>query len=144
MEKNNVGNLTRLLFKNRTETDLRELLISRIDIHLPSGLKVTDKILQSQCLLMIPKEMAGITDAQLWNIGYRIDSPVHKISKSLLNKGLLQARNSAYKPAYKQNRKNAPNEAQKQLDHASPATTANMYADISFEDMQNGVNGLYQ
>jgi hypothetical protein len=41
------------------------LLISRIDIHLPSGLKVTDKILQSQCLLMIPKEMAGITDAQL-------------------------------------------------------------------------------
>ena len=32
---------------------------------------------------------------------------------------------------------------QKQLGHASPATTANMYADISFEDMQNGVNGLY-
>ena len=30
-----------------------------------------------------------------------------------------------------------------QLGHASPATTANMYADISFEDMQNGVNGLY-
>ena len=28
---------------------------------------------------------------------------------------------------------------QKQLGHASPATTANMYADISFEDMQNGV-----
>ena len=33
---------------------------------------------------------------------------------------------------------------QKQLGHASPATTANMYADISFEDMQNGVNGLYE
>ncbi|MHC4540370.1 MAG: tyrosine-type recombinase/integrase [Planctomycetota bacterium] len=33
---------------------------------------------------------------------------------------------------------------QKQLGHASPATTANMYADISFEDMQNGVTGLYQ
>jgi integrase len=33
---------------------------------------------------------------------------------------------------------------QKQLGHASPATTANMYADISFEDMQNGLNGLYQ
>jgi integrase len=33
---------------------------------------------------------------------------------------------------------------QKQLSHASPATTANMYADISFEDMQNGVTGLYQ
>ena len=32
---------------------------------------------------------------------------------------------------------------QKQLGHASPATTANMYADISFEDMQNGVAGLY-
>ncbi len=32
---------------------------------------------------------------------------------------------------------------QKQLGHASPATTANMYADISFEDMQNGVTGLY-
>lgn len=32
---------------------------------------------------------------------------------------------------------------QKQLGHASPATTANMYADISFEDMQSGVNGLY-
>jgi len=34
--------------------------------------------------------------------------------------------------------------AQHQLAHASPATTANMYADISFEDMQNGLNGLYQ
>ena len=32
---------------------------------------------------------------------------------------------------------------QKQLGHASPATTANMYADVSFEDMQNGVTGLY-
>jgi hypothetical protein len=28
--------------------------------------------------------------------------------------------------------------------HASPATTANMYADISFEDMQSGINGLYE
>lgn len=35
-------------------------------------------------------------------------------------------------------------QVQKQLGHASPATTANMYADISFEDMQAGVNGLYQ
>ena len=34
-------------------------------------------------------------------------------------------------------------QVQKQLGHASPATTANMYADISFEDMQAGVNGLY-
>jgi len=34
-------------------------------------------------------------------------------------------------------------QVQKQLGHSSPATTANMYADISFEDMQNGVNGLY-
>jgi integrase len=33
---------------------------------------------------------------------------------------------------------------QKQLGHASPATTANMYADISFEDMQEGLNGLYE
>ena len=32
---------------------------------------------------------------------------------------------------------------QKQLGHSSPATTANMYADISFEDMQDGLNGLY-
>ena len=35
-------------------------------------------------------------------------------------------------------------QVQKQLGHASPATTANMYADISFADMQNGVTGLYQ
>ena len=35
-------------------------------------------------------------------------------------------------------------QVQKQLGHASPATTANMYADVSFEDMQNGVTGLYQ
>ena len=35
-------------------------------------------------------------------------------------------------------------QVQKQLGHASPATTANMYADISFEDMQEGVTGLYQ
>lgn len=34
-------------------------------------------------------------------------------------------------------------QVQKQLGHASPATTANMYADISFEDMQAGVEGLY-
>jgi hypothetical protein len=34
-------------------------------------------------------------------------------------------------------------QVQKQLGPASPATTANMYADISFEDMQEGVNGLY-
>jgi len=35
-------------------------------------------------------------------------------------------------------------QVQKQLGHASPATTANMYADVSFEDMQDGLNGLYQ
>jgi integrase/recombinase XerD len=35
-------------------------------------------------------------------------------------------------------------QVQKQLGHASPATTANMYADISFEDMQTGLNGLYE
>ncbi len=35
-------------------------------------------------------------------------------------------------------------QVQKQLGHASPATTANMYADITFEDMQDGLNGLYQ
>ena len=35
-------------------------------------------------------------------------------------------------------------QVQKQLGHASPGTTANMYADISFEDMQNCVTGLYQ
>jgi integrase len=32
---------------------------------------------------------------------------------------------------------------QKQLGHASPTTTANMYADIPFEEMQAGVQGLY-
>ena len=32
---------------------------------------------------------------------------------------------------------------QKQLGHADPKVTAAMYADISFEDMQDGVNGLY-
>jgi hypothetical protein len=26
---------------------------------------------------------------------------------------------------------------------ASPATTANMYADISFDDMRNGIDGPY-
>ena len=34
-------------------------------------------------------------------------------------------------------------QVQKQLGHANPATTANMYADISFEDMKAGVTGLY-
>lgn len=34
-------------------------------------------------------------------------------------------------------------QVQKQLGHTSPVTTANMYADISFEDMQNGVTGIY-
>jgi len=32
---------------------------------------------------------------------------------------------------------------QKQLGHASPATTANLYADVRFEDMQEGLTGLY-
>ena len=32
---------------------------------------------------------------------------------------------------------------QKQLGHSDPSTTANMYADVSFEDMQNGMSGVY-
>ena len=35
-------------------------------------------------------------------------------------------------------------QVQKQLGHASPVITANLYADVSFEDMQDGVNGLYE
>ena len=35
-------------------------------------------------------------------------------------------------------------QVQKQLGHSSPATTANMYADVTFEDMQDGLNGLYE
>ena len=35
-------------------------------------------------------------------------------------------------------------QVQKQLGHASPATTANMYADVSFDEMQNGMAGLYE
>lgn len=34
-------------------------------------------------------------------------------------------------------------QVQKQLGHTSPVTTANMYADVSDEDMQNGVTGLW-
>jgi hypothetical protein len=34
-------------------------------------------------------------------------------------------------------------QVQKQRGYAAPATTASMYADISFEDMQEGGNGLY-
>jgi len=34
-------------------------------------------------------------------------------------------------------------QVQKQLGHTSPVTTANMYADVSFSDMQEGVTGLY-
>ena len=33
---------------------------------------------------------------------------------------------------------------QKQLGHKSPTTTANMYADVSFEDMAKAVSGLYK
>ena len=32
---------------------------------------------------------------------------------------------------------------QKQLGHSSPTTTANMYADVTFADMQDAVDGLY-
>ena len=32
---------------------------------------------------------------------------------------------------------------QKQLGHRNPVTTANMYADVTFEDMRDGVDGLY-
>lgn len=34
-------------------------------------------------------------------------------------------------------------QVQIQLGHASPTTTANMYCDVSFTDMQEGVTGLY-
>ena len=34
-------------------------------------------------------------------------------------------------------------QVQKQLGHTDPATTANMYADVSFEEMQEGVTELY-
>jgi site-specific recombinase XerD len=34
-------------------------------------------------------------------------------------------------------------QVQKQLGHSSPATTANLYADVPFEDMQAGLSGLY-
>ena len=34
-------------------------------------------------------------------------------------------------------------QVQKQLGHQSPVTTANMYADVAFEDMQEGLNGVY-
>jgi hypothetical protein len=45
-------------------------------------------------------------------VKHRIDSPLHQNAKPLLNKDLSQAGNSAYKPAYKQNRKITLNEAQ--------------------------------
>ena len=32
---------------------------------------------------------------------------------------------------------------QKQFGYASPVVTENMYADVSFEDMENGLDGLY-
>ena len=35
-------------------------------------------------------------------------------------------------------------QVQKQLGHSSPAVTANIYADVSFDEMREGVNGLYQ
>ncbi len=69
---------------------------------------------------------------------------MHENAKSILNKNLLKAGNGAYKSAYKQNRKITPNEGQKRFGQASSATMAKMYADISFEDMQNGLNGLYR
>ena len=34
-------------------------------------------------------------------------------------------------------------QVQKQLGHASPTTTANLYADVSFDDMKAGVTDLY-
>ena len=34
-------------------------------------------------------------------------------------------------------------QVQKQLGHSSPTVTANMYADVSFADMKEGVEGLY-
>ncbi len=35
-------------------------------------------------------------------------------------------------------------QVQKQLGHTDPATTANMYADVSFREMQAGLTGLYE
>ena len=34
-------------------------------------------------------------------------------------------------------------QVQKQLGHNSPVTTALMYADVSFDDMKEGLTGLY-
>jgi integrase/recombinase XerD len=35
-------------------------------------------------------------------------------------------------------------QVQKQLGHSSPTITAAMYADVTFEDMQDGLSGLYE
>lgn len=34
-------------------------------------------------------------------------------------------------------------QVQKQLGHSSPTIAAAMYADVTFEDMQDGLSGLY-
>ena len=34
-------------------------------------------------------------------------------------------------------------QVQKQLGHVSPVTTANMYADVTFDDMQAGIDGIF-
>ena len=34
-------------------------------------------------------------------------------------------------------------QVQQQLGHSSPTITAAMYADVTFEDMQDGLSGLY-
>ena len=57
--------------------------------------------------------------------GFSIHSARHTLAVHLLKKtGNLRA-------------------VQKQLGHSSPTTTANMYADVSFEDMKAGLAGLY-
>ena len=62
--------------------------------------------------------------------GLRSDLSIHGCRHTLAVKALKKTGNLRF--------------VQKLLGHASPTTTANMYADISFADMQEGLNGRYE
>ena len=66
----------------------------------------------------------------IWDAGLPSDLSIHSARHTVAVHLLRKTRNLR--------------QVQKQLGHASPATTANMYADVPFEDMQAGIEGLYE
>lgn len=141
---------------------LRDLKLKR---RILTVTRVKRKHPQSESLGVDPALVKHLREFTAWkkDCGHRMkkDSPLFVGQRGPLTAiGLAQAWKSAVKKAglpaefsihsarhtlatHLLRKTNNLRQVQKQLGHSSPTTTANMYADVSFEDMVDGVTGVY-